>query len=304
MLSLAEVITWDRLRVFAALAEHGSVTATAAALHLTGPAVTQHVRKLERETGCRLVEPDGRGIRLTAAGHVLAGHARSVHRAVGAAERDLAEIHGLVAGPLRIGSVASALCGLVPAALAAVLAEHERVEPIVRNGEVPDLLADLRARRLDVAVIESWSGTPARMPPGARLVPLLSEDVRIAVPVGHRLADREVLRLDELAGEAWAACPPGSGEYEAVLHALREHDIEADIRYRVGDFPTQLSLVAAGLALAAVPRLGRFYVPPGVRFVRSEPALHRDIAALTHADAEPPTVRVFLEALRAGPSRP
>jgi len=292
------VIAWDRLRIFAALAEHGTIAATAAALHLTGPAISQHIRKLERETQCRLVEPDGRGVRLTAAGHLLAAHARSISGVVSEAERELAEIHGLIAGPLRIGSITSALRGMVPAALRTVLAAHDRVEPVVRDGEVPDLVADLRARRLDVAIIESWTGTPARMPYGVRLTPLCREDVRLAVPEHHRLAGRDPIRLDELAGETWTACPAGSGEHEAVLHALREHNIEAHIRYRVGDFPTQLSLVAAGLALAAVPRLGRSPRPRGVRYARSEPALFRDIAALTNADAETPTVRAFLDALR------
>ena len=291
------MITWDRLRIFAALAEHGSITATAAALHLTGPAVSQHIRKLEREAHCRLVEPDGRGVRLTAAGHVLATHARTISHAVSDAEHDLADIHGLIAGPLRIGAIATTLRGIVPAALRVLLAAHERLEPVVRNGENPDLIADLRARRLDVAIIESWTGTPARMPPGVRITPLLREDVRIAVPEDHRLAGRDVIRLDELEGETWTACPTGSGENEAVLYALREHNIEADIRYRIADFPTQLSLVAAGLTLAAVPRLGRTPLHPGVRFIPSAPELFRDVAALTNTDAETPTVRVFLDAL-------
>ena len=297
------MITWDRLRVFAALAEHGSIAAAAAALHLTGPAVSQHLRKLERETGCRLIEPDGRGVRLTAAGHVLAAHARSINHAVGAAEHDLAEIHGLVAGPLRIGSIATALRGPVSATLRALLAEYDRLEPVVRNGEVPDLIGDLRARRLDVAVIESWTGTPARMPPGLRVTPLLREDVRLAVPEGHRLAGRDLVHLGELDGETWTSCPAGTGEHEAIRHALRAHNIEADIRYRVGDFPTQLSLVAAGLTLAAVPRLGRD-PHPGVRYIPTDPPLFRDIAAVTNTDAETPTTRLFLNTLHTHTTNP
>ena len=300
---MALVITWDRLRVFAALAEHGSIAAAAAALHLTGPAVSQHLRKLERETGCRLIEPDGRGVRLTAAGHVLAGHARTIGHAFSDAEHDLAEIHGLVAGPLRVGSIATVLRGPVSAALHALVTEYDRLEPVVRDGEVPDLIGELRARRLDVAVIESWTGTPARMPPGLRVTPLLREDVRLAVPENHRLAGQEVIQLGELDGETWASCPADIGGHEAILHALRAHNIEADIRYRVSDFPTQLSLVAAGLTLAAVPRLGRDPYP-AVRYVPTDPPLFRDIAAVTNTDAETPTIRLFLDTVRAHTTDP
>ena len=96
---LCYVIAWERLRIFGVVAEHGSVGAAAAVLHITGPAVTQQLRKLERETGTRLVEPDGRGIRLTAAGHILAGHAKAATVAVSDAERDLATLHDDAAGP-------------------------------------------------------------------------------------------------------------------------------------------------------------------------------------------------------------
>lgn len=123
------MISWDRLRVFDAVAEHGSVGAAAAALHITGPAVTQQLRKLERETGTRLVEPDGRGIRLTAAGHVLAGHAAAAAATVAGAERDLAALHDDAAGPLRIGSVASALRTLLPEVIDGLAAAHPGWSP-------------------------------------------------------------------------------------------------------------------------------------------------------------------------------
>src|SRR5699024_8540065 len=104
------MLSWERLRIFAALAKHGSVTAAADALHLTRPAVSQQLRKLEREARCQLVEPDGRGIRLTAAGEIVAQSATSLANTVSDTERDLAALGGQAGGPFRIGSVA-ARCG-------------------------------------------------------------------------------------------------------------------------------------------------------------------------------------------------
>ncbi|OLM18708.1 putative LysR-family transcriptional regulator [Pseudonocardia sp. Ae707_Ps1] len=249
------VIAWERLRVFAAVAEHGSVGAAAAALHITGPAVTQQLRKLERETGTRVVEPDGRGIRLTAAGHVLAGHARSVAAAVADAERDLAGLHDDVAGPLRIGSVASALRVLLPEVLRSLVAEHPRLVPTVTDGEVVDLLPALRSRDLDAVLLESWTQRPVTLPAGVRVTTLVTEPVLLAVPEGRPVTDRDPVPLRGLGGEVWASSPVGTEPYEALLQMLRAAGIEPDVRYLFADFATQLALVRAGLAVALVPAM-------------------------------------------------
>jgi DNA-binding transcriptional LysR family regulator len=290
------MISWDRLRVFAAVAEHGSIAAAAAALHLTGPAVSQQLRKLEREAGCPLVEPDGRGIRLTPPGHLLATSARAAAALVADAERDLVNASGQVAGPLRIGAVASAVRVLLPDALRSLTAEHPRVEPRLRDGEIVDLIPALRARRLDVVVMESWSARPASVPPGVAVHPLLTEDVRLAVPERHRLAARESVRLAELEGLTWTACLPGTDQHGAVVQLLRGHNVDPDVRYWVYDYGTQLSLVAAGLAVSLVPRTARAPAP-GVRFVPCVPPVSRSLAVATVAGGDTPAVRAFVGAL-------
>jgi molybdate transport repressor ModE-like protein len=67
-----------RLRVLAAVARHGSVTAAAKALNYAQPSVSHHLARLEAETGTRLVERSGRGVRLTDAGLLLAGRAEEI----------------------------------------------------------------------------------------------------------------------------------------------------------------------------------------------------------------------------------
>jgi DNA-binding transcriptional LysR family regulator len=89
------------------------------------------VHKLEEELRTRLVEPDGRGIRLTSAGEVLAGSTREIAATLAEVERDLAHLHGQIAGSLRIGSIASAARAWVPPALANLTAAHPRLEPSV-----------------------------------------------------------------------------------------------------------------------------------------------------------------------------
>src|SRR5699024_6908478 len=146
------MLSWERLRIFAALAKHGSITAAAEALHLTRPAVSQQLRKLEREARCQLVEPDGRGIRFTAAGEVVAQSASSLAETVSDTERDLAVLGGQAVGPFRIGSVASAMRALLPGVLRSLATSHPGLVPSVVDGEVVDMAPELRARRHDVLV--------------------------------------------------------------------------------------------------------------------------------------------------------
>lgn len=298
------MLSWDRLRVFASVARHGSVRAASEELYISGPAVSQQLRRLEQEAGHRLVEPEGRGIRLTHAGRVLAESVGEMAEAARRAEGELAAADRLVAGSLRIGSVASALRTLLPTVLRELDKEHPRLEPELRDGEAEDLLPLLRTGQLDAVILESWTHWPARIPAGVTTTELLREAAWLAVPAHHSLADAASVPLGELRGQVWASCPPGSDAHESLVQLLRTHGgVEADIRYRLADYTTQLQLVAAGLSFALVPTMAAHPLPAGVRLLPCEPAVTRTIAVATTREGETPQVRAFKEAVtRASPS--
>jgi DNA-binding transcriptional LysR family regulator len=290
--------SWERLRVFNAVAEHSSIGAAAAALHITAPAVSQQVRKLEREARCALIEPDGRGIRLTAAGRVLAESVRTMAGAAHTAAREVSGLDDRVVGPLRIGSVASMVRTLLPGVLRNLAADHPRLQPWVTDGEVSELLSQLAGRQIEVAIVESWRDAPAELSSGMRMTTLFTEDVELAVASDHSLAHRPRVPLAELTGHSWAACRADSDTNRAMRAALRRHGITVELRYQVVDCVTQLALVAAGLAIALVPRSARPAEVPGVTFLTSSPHMRRDVAAVTRSDDETPVVRAFLSELR------
>src|SRR3982751_4904046 len=105
----------NRLRVLVAVARHGTVTAAAEALHYAQPSVSHHLARLEAETGSRLFQRAGRGIRLTAAGRVLAERAEEILGRLAAAEAELAAHTGLRGGRVRLAAFPSALGTFVPA---------------------------------------------------------------------------------------------------------------------------------------------------------------------------------------------
>lgn len=290
------MLNWERLRVLAAIAEHGSIGAAAATLHVTGPAVTQQIRKLERETRSVLLEPDGRGVRLTAAGHLAAEAAQRVARTVSETEHSLATLHGRVVGPLRIGAINSTFGLLLGPALRLVAERHPELAPSARSGEAVDMVPLLRSRELDVVLVENWSTLQVRVPPRVRMEPLVVHDVHLAVSAQHPLADCETVALDQLHDEVWTACRPGTDDHEAQKQAMRRCGIEPEVRFVVDDFQTQMTLVACGLAVTLVPRPAvEGY--PGVRLVPVTPALTRTIAFAAREGAVPPGVGALAAAL-------
>jgi DNA-binding transcriptional LysR family regulator len=102
----------NRLRVFAAIAREGSMTAAATVLHYAQPSVSHHLARLEAEVGVPLVQRIGRGIRLTAAGRLLADRAEEILGRIDSARTELAAHAGLSAGHVRLAAFPSALAAL------------------------------------------------------------------------------------------------------------------------------------------------------------------------------------------------
>lgn len=133
--SITTVFGLERMRALHALATQGSVAAAAASLHVTPSGVSQQLAKLEREAGQPLLESRGRGVRLTKAGQVLAGHAERILAQVAEAKTDLELLREDVIGPLRVGAIPTTVHALLPPALATLAVQHPRLEVTLHEGE-------------------------------------------------------------------------------------------------------------------------------------------------------------------------
>ncbi|WP_246454472.1 LysR family transcriptional regulator [Leucobacter denitrificans] len=111
------------LRILHTLAVTGSLTATAAALGLSQPAVSQRIKRVETRLAVPLIERSGRGIRLTTAGNILAEHGRTVVSEIDAAIAAIEDLRGERAGTLRLVGFPSASATIVPAIMRALTVE-------------------------------------------------------------------------------------------------------------------------------------------------------------------------------------
>ncbi|GAA2228544.1 LysR family transcriptional regulator [Streptomyces amakusaensis] len=294
-----------RLRALHAVSVHGSVAAAATALGYTPSAVSQQITKLERETRTTLLERRGRGIALTDEARHLAATAQELLAIVERAEVRLEERRGRPTGRLTIAAFSSAARGLLPG----VLAELGRLHPGLdaRLTEVdPHLSVDLVVRGMtDLAVAHDWDIAPLPAPDGVEQVRIGDDLCDLLLPEGHRLAGRGAVRREELAGERWISQPPGTVCHDWLLRTLRPVGCEPDLVHLAEDNHTQLALVAAGLGIAVIPRMGRGPLPAGVVAVELDPVPRRRVYALWRVGASRrpsivAAVRVMREMYGAG----
>ncbi|MFE2964443.1 LysR family transcriptional regulator [Streptomyces sp. NPDC059340] len=294
------MLNLERLRTLDALARHGSVSGAAEGLHVTTSAVSQQMSKLEREVGQQLLAKNGRGVRLTDAGRLLADHAARILSQVELAQSDLEAQRGQVVGELRLSAFPTAARGLFPTALAALRAEHPGLR--VRSSELePEAgVAGVIRGDLDLAVVLDWYNKPMPLPDGLVKAPILDDPADVAMPVGHRLADRAEVDLGDFAHDEWITWGEGEFCHEWLMFTLRSKGVEPHIGHRAAETHTQLGLVAAGLGVCIAPLLGRHPMPDGVVTVPLRQAVRRHVYVIWRADADRrPSIRAAVAALRA-----
>jgi DNA-binding transcriptional LysR family regulator len=294
-----------RLRVLHAVSAHGSVTAAAAALGYSAPAVSQQLAALEREVGMRLTERSGRGISLTAAADILVAHADAVLAQLGAAEADLATLRDQVTGRVSLAAFPSAAAGIVPAAWATLARSAPHVEIGLTEMEPEESLPTVLHGETDVAVAHEYDVLPRPLDPMFERRELLSDPVLIAVPAASAVGDDGTVHLRSLADQPFLVPRAGTSCAEMIQRACAQAGFAPRIAARATDFHVLLSLAAAGAGVTLVPRLAARDVPPGVRLVPPATPVTRRIFTVSRRGGDrKPAVRLVLDALAEAAALP
>ncbi len=280
------------------LADRGSLTAVATATFRTTSAVSQQLRTAEREIGVALVEPDGRGLRLTAAGELLAAGARRIERGLAELRAELDELQGAPAGTVTVGGLASAATVLLPGALTRLAGS--RIAVLASDFDIAEADYPRRTGDHDIVLGHSVTGAADLAGDGVVATRLLTEPLDDAVPAGHPLAGRSSLDAADIAGRPWLAVPEGF-PFDHVRIAVENRTGTAfPIVQRVRDNRLIEELVAAGHGLALLPRYSTRPRPEVALLPLTGVRSQREIVALSRADRAARTaVRAVVATLRA-----
>ena len=174
-----------RLRLLKELNDRGTIAAVADALQFTPSAVSQQLALLERETGVRLLERSGRGVRLTDPALVLVEHAEALLERAARAEADLAAASGTVGGRVRIATFQSVALRIVLPAMEALAETAPSLRCELFEAEPEQALPLLATGDVDLAIGDEWQHQPWRLPPGLERHELLRDPVHLALPEAH-----------------------------------------------------------------------------------------------------------------------
>ncbi|WKX73543.1 LysR family transcriptional regulator [Streptomyces sp. XD-27] len=182
-----------QLRYFVAVAEEGGFGRAAERLTIVQSAVSQQIRRLERELGLPLFNRSTRHVRLSAAGERLLVEARTVLAAADRTRQVAADIAAGTDGGLRLGAIHGPGDRLYRA-LVELAAGAPRLRVRLEQAPPTDRLAAVRSGELDAALVRAVTAAP-----GLRLIPVWSDPLYVALPADHALADEPLLRLEHLA---------------------------------------------------------------------------------------------------------
>src|SRR6202161_4279275 len=194
---MIDLVALDALR---AVDSRGSVVAAADALGFTPSAVSQQVKRLEKQTGVPLLERVGRGVMLTRHGRDLVAQGPRLLDDLEELQSGLHQQAGTVAGHVRLTSFSTAMRGLVAPALPPVLAAHPDLRVTLTEREPWDTVSLVASGQADLGVAHSWGDLPLAVPGHLARTALRRELARVIVPRGHALAGRAVVTPRRLAG--------------------------------------------------------------------------------------------------------
>lgn len=287
-----------RLKTFKEVMDRRSFSAAADALGYTQSSVSQQISVLEAELGATLIDRGARPIRPTPAGSVVLSHAEALVGQALAVERELAGLTRGESGVLRVGGFFTAWATFLPRAVAAFSAVHPGAQLELRQLEPEPSLRALRAGDLDLVVVYQFDPAP-KDSERFRWTHLLDDRYAVALPARHRLATAPSIALADLAAERWISPPPGETYAELLRRLCQTHgNFTPQIGFQTEDIAMAQPLVAAGLAVALLPRLALMPQHDGV-VVRPLTAVPpaRSISAVEPSHRRTPGVAAMLTAL-------
>nr|WP_208411541.1 LysR family transcriptional regulator [Mycolicibacterium fluoranthenivorans] len=249
------------------VAAHGSITAAAEALGYTTSAVSQQIAKLEKEAGQPLLERHARGVALTDAGRSVVRHTERILVELHAADAELAEIRGLRAGVLALGTFPTAGSSLLPLVVKEFKTRHPGVELKVFSGRFDRLVDALRRRETELSLLWDYEWNRIN-DPTLTYHHLMNDPTMLLVSEHHRLADRDAISIGELRDESWVVRAEDHPVAQTLEKLCQQGGFTPRTSVFAHDYGEVQAMVAVQLGVAIAPRLAVLNPRPDVRSIR------------------------------------
>lgn len=240
----------DDLRGFLAVADHGSFSAAAQAIHLSPSALSRRVDKLEVALGIKLFDRTTRRVELSTVGRGFVPRARNVLNELEEALIGFQDLSTRLSGEVTIACVPSAVAYFLPEVIRQYHARYPGIRIRVIDESSSVVLTEVARGDADLGL--TYIGAQDA---DITFEPLLEEAFIVALPAGHALAERASLAWSDLAEHDYISLAHGSGNRFLIDQALADHPNRPRWFCEVKHVNALVSLVAAGLGVGVVPKL-------------------------------------------------
>nr|CAA6820411.1 MAG: RuBisCO operon transcriptional regulator CbbR [uncultured Thiotrichaceae bacterium] len=242
-------ISLHQLRLFLSLGKHLSFTRAAEELHLSQPAVSIQIKRLEESVGVPLVEKIGKKIFLTAAGKEFFSASQDVMDRLKVLSEDMTGMEKGVTGPLNIAAITTAKY-FMPHFLGIFLRDYPDVEPSLTITNQSKVLQRLRDNLDDIVIM-------GRVPEDDMELEakyFLDNPLVVVAPPDHHLAGRKNIPLEAISQERFLSRESGSGTRNARRKLFAEHGLSANIYMELGSAEAIKQAVMAGLGVSVMSK--------------------------------------------------
>lgn len=278
------MLNLQRVRLLVELRRRGTLAEVARALSFSPSSVSAQLSQLQVEAGVQLTEPVGRGLRLTAAGEILARHGEAILEQVDRAEADLAATRSEIIGDLRVAMFQTAAYALIPDLLDLVSNRHPGLDLYLSEIQPDTASAALLAREFDLVLGEHYPGRRDRTSPGIEQRRLLADPLHLYV--GSTWPDEGARELTDFADAHWVFEPEGKPARAWAENTCRAAGFEPVVRYESADLWVHAQMAETGRALALLPDLVWASRQPVGRFVELPGRPTREVFTAVRAGAE------------------
>lgn len=237
-----------QLKYFQTVARLEHMTRAAEELGIAQPALSQTIARLEAELGVPLFERVGRGIRLSQFGKAYAQRVERIFQELALGQREIAALADGTQGEVELA--VSVATQLLPDLLSGFRHEHPAIRFRLSQHDVTTMAQQLSKGSYDLCIT-----SPPLQQAGVTSIPLLTEDIRLAVPTWHPLAQRSSIRLQEVAQEAFICLKLEHSLRRLTDSFCQQAGFRPQIVFESDEPSTIRGLIRAGLGIAFIPSL-------------------------------------------------
>lgn len=234
------------LLVFLTVSEEKNFTRAAEALHMTQPAVSNHIQSLERELETKLLDRTNKYVKLTKAGDLVYHHAKQIVSLYTRMHNLLDDLNHTASGSLMIGASYTFGEYILPHLIADLQKSYPLIEPSITIGNSRDIIEYISHHQLDVGIIEGGEVSNDRV----KITPFMEDKMSIAVGSTHPLLKRSTLQSNDLHHETWIVREEGSGTRELQEAAFHQLDLHPEHLLTFGSTQVIKESIEAGLGIS------------------------------------------------------